>query len=96
MNGELTVNSTPGEGSIFEFTLTLGRAPEPKCTETTCCPRPTQLSASEHDKLKGARVILVDTHPVRQVFFDIHALIDSGSRSSFGEIIFDGLANCIR
>ncbi|KAG0604865.1 hypothetical protein M758_9G014700 [Ceratodon purpureus] len=66
MNGELTVNSTPGEGSIFEFTLTLGRAPEPKCTETTCCPRPTQLSASEHDKLKGARVILVDTHPVRQ------------------------------
>lgn len=73
MNGELTVNSTPGEGSIFEFTMTLGLAPEPKCTGTTCCPRRDQLPISNHDNFKGARVVLVDSHPVRQVFFHFHA-----------------------
>lgn len=66
MNGELTVNSTPGEGSIFEFTMTLGMAPDSKYPEKPCCLKSDQPN---HDKLKGARVILVDTHPVRQVFF---------------------------
>jgi histidine kinase 2/3/4 (cytokinin receptor) len=92
MNGELTVNSTPGEGSIFEFTTTLGRVPESKCTETSCCPKPAQRLVLEHDKLRGARVILVDAHPVRQVFSNIHALTDLGGRSSFAKrLLMDSL-----
>jgi histidine kinase 2/3/4 (cytokinin receptor) len=66
MNGELTVNSTPEEGSVFEFTLTLGYA-EPACMENLGYVKSVQQPAiTEEQKLRGTRVILVDTHPVRQ------------------------------
>lgn len=70
MNGELSVNSTPGEGSVFEFTLTLGLAGlDPLCCpeNSACCVKPEQQPPLEHAKLTGAKIILVDTHPVRQV-----------------------------
>lgn len=73
------MNSTPGEGSIFEFTMTLGMAPDSKYPEKPCCLKSDQPN---HDKLKGARVILVDTHPVRQVFFHFHAF-DKFRRQEF-------------
>ena len=95
MNGELTVNSTPGEGSIFEFTMTLGLPPEPQCSDTSCCPSHTQELVSEHDKLKGARVILVDSHPVRQVFSNIYAFAMFRRHEFFCEMIIDELVNCI-
>lgn len=64
------MNSTPGEGSVFEFTLTLGlAATDPLCCRENsgCCVQPEQQPPLEHAKLSGAKIILVDTHPVRQV-----------------------------
>lgn len=67
MKGDLTVSSNPGEGSVFELTVTLGRAPQPKCSNSSgCCTTPDQRPPLESEKLRGFRVILVDTHPVRQ------------------------------
>ena len=64
------MNSTHGEGSVFEFTLTLGLAGmDPSCCpeNSACCVKPEQQPPLEHAKLTGAKIILVDTHPVRQV-----------------------------
>lgn len=75
MNGELTVNSTPGEGSVFEFTMSLGLAPEAKCSGT-CCVSPDDSTIKCGSSLRGARIILVDTHPVRQVRYYFHFVFD--------------------
>lgn len=67
MKGDITVNSNPGEGSVFELTVTLGLPPEPFYTNWEAgCVKPDQKPTADHEKLRGARVILVDTHPVRQ------------------------------
>lgn len=76
MKGDITVNSNPGEGSVFELTVTLGLPPEPFYTNWEAgCVKPDQKPTADHEKLRGARVILVDTHPVRQVSSIIHTFL---------------------
>lgn len=66
MDGQLTVTSNAGEGSVFEFTLPLG-LPEPTAgSALSCCSKPTWPPVQD-EKLNGMRVVLVDSHPVRQV-----------------------------
>ncbi len=66
MNGQLTFNSLPGEGSLFEFTLPLCVIESSHCDTHSCCPK-RQGPTIDGEKLRGMRVVLVDNHPIRQV-----------------------------
>jgi len=65
MNGQLTFNSLPGEGSLFEFTLPLRVIESSHCDTHSCCPK-RQGPTIDRKKLRGMRVVLVDNHPIRQ------------------------------
>ncbi len=59
MGGELKVESKPGEGSVFCFTV--GFQPASAGEEQTPAPEKNDLNA-----IKGARVLLVEDHPINQ------------------------------
>ncbi|BBN13039.1 arabidopsis histidine kinase 2/3/4 (cytokinin receptor) [Marchantia polymorpha subsp. ruderalis] len=61
MNGKLTVSSTPGKGSVFEFTLKVESKGAERLEQSKA-----EWSDFGEEKLKGTRVVLVDEHPVRQ------------------------------
>ncbi|KAG6554893.1 hypothetical protein Mapa_003477 [Marchantia paleacea] len=61
MNGKLTVSSTPGKGSVFEFTLKVESKGAERLEQSKA-----EWSEFGEEKLKGTRVVLVDEHPVRQ------------------------------
>jgi signal transduction histidine kinase/ActR/RegA family two-component response regulator len=65
MNGDVTVESTPGAGSIFTVTLTLRAAPADsslKSLAETAAKRPVHIAAQS----EGPRVLVVDDHPVNR------------------------------
>jgi hypothetical protein len=65
--GEITVNSKPGEGSVFTFSMTLPTSGQCGHLNQVSLSMKRQPSDVDDDKLKGIRVLLVDSHPVRQV-----------------------------
>jgi hypothetical protein len=65
--GEITVNSKPGEGSVFTFSMTLPTSGQCGHLNQLSLSMKRQPSDVDDDKLKGIRVLLVDSHPVRQV-----------------------------
>lgn len=66
MGGELTVDSEPGAGSTFEFSLKVGK-------ETAASLSPRNHPDPRYDIFKGVRILLVDPHFVRQVGHSIHS-----------------------
>ena len=65
MNGDVTVESTPGAGSIFTVTLTLRAAPADSPLKSLLKPlakAPARVGA----RLEGPRVLVVDDHPVNR------------------------------
>jgi histidine kinase 2/3/4 (cytokinin receptor) len=67
MNGQLYAVSQPGQGSVFEFSLSLG-LPQPGCSDTLGCNNNAKSQQAQFDNknLRGMRVVVVDSHPVRQ------------------------------
>ena len=62
MNGEITVMSKVGAGSVFEFTLPV-RAPDVTEGGKPCC----SAFPVDDKRLNGMHVILLDSNLVRQV-----------------------------
>ncbi|WP_460501838.1 ATP-binding protein, partial [Hymenobacter agri] len=60
MNGTLTVDSTPGQGSTFAFSLTL-----PKATQQT--PEPIPADSYDTGLLQGARVLLIEDNEINRM-----------------------------
>ncbi|CAK9212971.1 unnamed protein product [Sphagnum troendelagicum] len=67
MNGQLYAVSQPGQGSVFEFSLSFG-LPQSGCSDTLGCNNnaKSQQAQSDNQKLRGMHVVVVDSHPVRQ------------------------------
>ncbi|MEY8561469.1 ATP-binding protein [Eggerthellaceae bacterium 3-80] len=57
MNGTIDVRSTLGQGSEFTLVFTLQRTSKESLADAFC---PTDTSANAADKMRGARVLLVD------------------------------------
>lgn len=64
MNGQLTVRSKPGTGSVFEFTLPVS---VPEQMQENNLARGKIEMQPEDKKLNGMQVALVDSNLVRQV-----------------------------
>ena len=62
MNGEITVRSKVGAGSVFEFTLPVSVANVSDRSKPSC-----SIFPPEDKRLNGMHVILVDSNLVRQV-----------------------------
>ncbi len=64
MGGEVGVESAPGQGSTFWFTVRLGKA------EQACARAPEQVASSAEERLRtrhaGARVLLAEDEPINQ------------------------------
>lgn len=65
MNGQLTVRSKPGTGSVFEFTLPVSVPEQMQDNNLACCGKIEMQP--EDKKLNGMQVVLVDSNLVRQV-----------------------------
>ncbi len=65
--GEISVNSKPGDGSVFKFSLTFPTSGQCGNLSQISLSMKRQLSDIEEEKLRGIRILLVDPHPVRQV-----------------------------
>jgi histidine kinase 2/3/4 (cytokinin receptor) len=64
--GEISVNSKPGDGSVFKFSLTFPTSGQCGNLSQISLSMKRQLSDIEEEKLRGIRILLVDPHPVRQ------------------------------
>jgi signal transduction histidine kinase/CheY-like chemotaxis protein/HPt (histidine-containing phosphotransfer) domain-containing protein len=66
MGGELEVESAPGKGSTFHFTVTLGRYGKNLTTNGQA--RPGRNGAGQRSRLKGLHLLVVEDNPInRQV-----------------------------
>lgn len=67
MQGSLAVSSAPEKGSIFQFTLKVGMGGEAPNNAPELKPEFAQFGI---ERLNGAKILVVDSHAVRQVTYN--------------------------
>jgi CheY-like chemotaxis protein len=72
MGGKITVESAPGEGSTFAFTMRLGQVAQKDVPEIAPAVAPADsppntLSTNTTTQLRTLKVLLVEDHPVNQL-----------------------------
>src|SRR5215469_2078372 len=66
MDGDASVESTPGVGSTFTVTLTLRAAPADSPLKTMMRSSPSRRASTPSMRSSGQRVLVVDDHPVNR------------------------------
>lgn len=65
--GDIAVDSEPGVGSVFKFSIVLPTSGPCGHLEKLSVSMKRQPSDLEEERIRGIRLLLVDTNPVRQV-----------------------------
>jgi len=67
--GDIIVESEPGEGSVFKFSLVLPTSGQRGDLQKLALVMKRSSSGLGDERIRGIRVLLVDANPVRQVGF---------------------------
>lgn len=67
--GDIIVESEPGEGSVFKFSLVLPTSGQRGDLQKLAHVMKRAPSGLGEERIRGIRVLLVDANPVRQVGF---------------------------
>lgn len=67
--GDIIVESEPGEGSVFKFSLVLPTSGQRGDLQKLAHVMKRTSSGLGDERIRGIRVLLVDANPVRQVGF---------------------------
>ena len=72
--GDIIVESEPGEGSVFKFSLVLPTSGQRGDLHKLANAMKRPPSGSGDERIRGIRVLLVDANPVLQVRFRVASI----------------------